>query len=630
MTTASIRPTIISAALASWLLLAPAPLLATTLVMIGDDALTLSSDAIVSGTVERIRAARDATGAIHTDVTIAVDETIKGDHAAQVTLRERGGRIGGEEQWLFGNPTYAVGESVIAFLDRDGGGAWRTHDMALGKFSVEVDPNTGNDVAVRRLDEDVVVFGAGILESRDPESRCPAAEFKAHLRDLVRRQPGRAAGATPATTRSDATSGAEDGESVAAFKLFNDVRWFEPDRGDPVRYFVDEGGDVTIGPAASRRAIEGAFAAWTDVPSASIVLESAGPTSSSGAFCDGTSSIVFNDPNDTITDPTSCGGVLAVGGYCAGGGTKTVNGVTFRQIVEGDVVFNNGYENCAFWKEINVAEVATHEIGHTIGLGHSDDSTATMYAYAHFDGRGASLKADDAAGVSFIYPENGGAPEPTPTRSPAPPSTPPPPPDADRDGVPDASDNCVATFNPAQEDVDGDGVGDACDNCVARSDPAQRARDACGLLILKRLTLQLERADGDKVILMGTFRATSGGIALADVAGNDVTITIENPGGTVVMQETVPDGHWKSNRRGTRLAYRDRKAELGALTSLTLSSRDGVVYKLSATAVHLDLRGARASQLEVDLEVARQDYVSATGCTMNPSATRVRCKQKVD
>ena len=37
--------------------------------------------------------------------------------------------------------------------------------------------------------------------------------------------------------------------------------------------------------------------------------------------------------------------------------------------------------------------------------------------------------------------------------------------DRDRDGVPDAIDNCPAIANPTQSDADGDGVGDACDNC---------------------------------------------------------------------------------------------------------------------------------------------------------------------
>ena len=48
--------------------------------------------------------------------------------------------------------------------------------------------------------------------------------------------------------------------------------------------------------------------------------------------------------------------------------------------------------------------------------------------------------------------------------------------------------------------------------------------------------------------------------------------------GDEVMHETVPGGHWKSNRRGTRLTYRDRKGTLGGLTAVTLTSRDGSAY----------------------------------------------------
>ena len=54
--------------------------------------------------------------------------------------------------------------------------------------------------------------------------------------------------------------------------------------------------------------------------------------------------------------------------------------------------------------------------------------------------------------------------------------------DTDGDGVPDSSDNCVNTANPAQQDADADGVGDACDNCstVANADQADSDGDGVG------------------------------------------------------------------------------------------------------------------------------------------------------
>jgi hypothetical protein len=74
-------------------------------------------------------------------------------------------------------------------------------------------------------------------------------------------------------------------------------------------------------------------------------------------------------------------------------------------------------------------------------------------------------------------------------------------PDQDRDGIPDASDNCPSVPNPDQSDQDGDGMGDACDacpltslndpdadaicndvdNCPADPNPAQTDTDGDGL-----------------------------------------------------------------------------------------------------------------------------------------------------
>jgi hypothetical protein len=53
-------------------------------------------------------------------------------------------------------------------------------------------------------------------------------------------------------------------------------------------------------------------------------------------------------------------------------------------------------------------------------------------------------------------------------------------PDQDGDGVPDATDNCIATANPDQADLDGDGFGDACDNCRQVDNGTQGDADGDG------------------------------------------------------------------------------------------------------------------------------------------------------
>ena len=616
------------AALTGTLLLLSSPARATTMIRMSDEALTLGADAIVTGTVTAVSTSRAASGAISTWVTIAVDAVVKGYvPAASVTLREPGGVFGDVEEHLYGAPRYAVGESVIAFLAADGDGYLHTSQMALGKFGVTADPSTGARVAARALDEDgLVVLGGARFASFESDDRRLADPFVDHLRDIVRGQPvPRALQPRAMTPAPDTTAG---DPVVEGYKLFDTVRWFLPDDGIPVRYFIDQAGDAKLGFTQTRNAISAAFAAWTNVPTASIVMEIAGTTTATAnGFCDGTSKIIFNDPFGEVTDPSGCGGILAIGGYCASGASKPFDGQSFREIVEGDIIFNNGWTGCSFWNATNFAEVATHELGHTIGLAHSTDPTATMYSFAHFDGRGASLTADDAAGVTYLYPgavDPNATPVPTPTvvATPA-------PPDADGDGVPDATDDCPAIPNPGQEDVDGDGLGDLCDNCVAVANPDQNPADACGLLVISGMRIAISKTRGeDSITVKGRFDAAVAS-AMSDVAGHPLTMTLGTVDGDDVMQATVPAQNWKINRTGTNLTFVDKTGTLlGGVTRVTLHSREGARYTLAFAAKHLDLERSRAPELVLSVAVAGGRYVSASGCSTNRRANRVSCRQK--
>lgn len=622
----------IAAALLGLLAVLSAPAFATTIVAMSDEELAFASDVIVAGVVTDVRATRNADGGVHTYATIAVGELLKGPiPVATITVRERGGRVGDDEQRIFGSPRYTVGESVLAFLTQDGDGFLRTTEMVLGKFSVAHDDAAGEDVAIRPVDDaEVLVLGRS-GESRVPDDRRPLGAFRRRLSDVVRSQPARALRRPLATAPSDdgaraatsaeTTSALTTSTATGSFKLFNDVRWFEPDDGKPVLFEIDPAGDPKIGANASHNAALAALAAWTNVPTASIVLQYAGPLTSTGSGgCDGTNAIVFDDPADAVTDPSGCSGVLAVGGYCAGPATRTVNGVTFHQIVEGDITVNNGWTACAFWNATNLAEVLTHELGHTIGLAHSTDATATMYAFAHFDWRGASLMPDDEAGVSFIYPADG---DPAPTPAPTPVG-----PDADADGVPDASDNCVDTPNPAQTDVDGDGIGDVCDNCIAIANPAQDPSTACGALSVVRVNMHLGRdplvAD-DRMTLRGRF-TVDGGRAMTDIAGQPITLTLADPAGPVLLSTVVPVGSLRANVRGTLLTFRDLAGELlGGITRVTLRSRDGIHYDVTVTAKHLDLSGSDVPALGVGVMLDTAPYDGLGRCTTNRRRTHVVC-----
>jgi hypothetical protein len=83
---------------------------------------------------------------------------------------------------------------------------------------------------------------------------------------------------------------------------------------------------------------------------------------------------------------------------------------------------------------VDLYSVALHEIGHALGLGHSDRPGAVMYPYYKLS---TTLTADDIAAIQAIYGSPGSPvpaptplpiPTPTPTPAPTPPTTPTPKP----------------------------------------------------------------------------------------------------------------------------------------------------------------------------------------------------------
>jgi hypothetical protein len=193
--------------------------------------------------------------------------------------------------------------------------------------------------------------------------------------------------------------------SVTAFGGVKAIKWPR----SPVRWFSANTSAPGITAAQFQQAITAAFATWDAVEGASISFESGGVTGAS-PDTDGDGLSVLGFEHHPELDRT-----LAATGF-------TID-IVSGAIVESDVFFNTAFE----WSTSGAAtafdlqSVATHEIGHFIGLGHSALGETEMLAngsrrvlaassvmFPIAFGRGVTadreLQPDDIAAVSTLYP----------------------------------------------------------------------------------------------------------------------------------------------------------------------------------------------------------------------------------
>ena len=184
------------------------------------------------------------------------------------------------------------------------------------------------------------------------------------------------------------------------------VRWAQTPR-----YFVSNTGVPGVSAADFQSAVGRAFATWQAVPTASISYQFAGVTAASPGSDDGSSVLGFRSRPDLDR-------VLASTSFMIDSSTGA--------LIESDIFFNSAFQ----WSvaaageagRFDLESIALHEIGHFSGLGHSAlgetelvstggrrvlSAEAVMFPIAFGSGSIAArtLKADDIAGISDLYPD---------------------------------------------------------------------------------------------------------------------------------------------------------------------------------------------------------------------------------
>jgi uncharacterized protein (TIGR03437 family) len=164
-----------------------------------------------------------------------------------------------------------------------------------------------------------------------------------------------------------------------------------------VTYSLNSAGSDNVPFNEVEQAITSAFQSWEDIPTSTIAFQR-GPNNSSTSNIRNRFEIFWLEGSTITGDGANIAGALAV---------TFLEGID-NEITDAAIVFNG---NQFTWatdgnpNDIDIEEVAAHEIGHSIGLDHSPNAAATMFPRT---GRGRiqnrSLSQDETIAASVIYP----------------------------------------------------------------------------------------------------------------------------------------------------------------------------------------------------------------------------------
>ena len=177
------------------LVAAPGPAWSTTVAAPTFDELVLRAESVV---VARVVATRSAwvdsrSGrSIVTDVTVAIEQTIKGPAYTQRSYEFLGGTVGDDTLEVAGMPQFRVGDRDVLFINEMGRPASPLVGFMYGRFRIVRDPQTGVDM-VRTYDGRPLAGTDDVGNPRPPARVAPArtlslGEFVRTVGDKVRTQ----------------------------------------------------------------------------------------------------------------------------------------------------------------------------------------------------------------------------------------------------------------------------------------------------------------------------------------------------------------------------------------------------------------------------------------------------------
>src|SRR4029079_8828428 len=169
-----------------------------------------------------------------------------------IVLKEEGGQVGSRGSIVYGTPVFEKDERVLLYLDTWRDGSLRVYQLFLGKFTINYDPGRGEQTVIRTAPD----LNTTIIQSQSQgggssaTSRMEFAAYRAMIKKKLKAVRERSQSFddqyyknTPMLAQPPEYI--HEGNELApqyTFLSSPPPRWFEPDVGDPVIFFVNPDG----------------------------------------------------------------------------------------------------------------------------------------------------------------------------------------------------------------------------------------------------------------------------------------------------------------------------------------------------------------------------------------------------